>query len=67
MLSENRVREMLDYATVYGEFDENTPNGTPCEYGEDFASTMNTVRRSAIVLLKKILGDLPEDYVMVDC
>lgn len=56
MLSQTRVEELLDYATVYGEFDETTPNGTQCEYGESFATPMNDQRRSAIVAYKQVLG-----------
>lgn len=59
MLSETRIRELLDYASVYGEFDETTPIGT--------RSTHNTVltegQRHAIISYKKVLGLLDVDYV----
>lgn len=59
-LSNTRIHELLDYATCYGDFDENTPNGTPSS--ADVGNGMNDYRRAAIVLLKKVLGFLPEDF-----
>ena len=57
LLSYSRIRELLDYATVYGEFDENTPIGT--------RSTHDTVltegQLHAIFAYKKVLGMLPVD------
>lgn len=60
-LSASRICELLDYATCYGEFDENTPNGTISKYGEKMSSPMNDIRRHAIWVYKKVLGLLPED------
>lgn len=60
-MSLNRIAEMLDYATVYGEWDENTPNGATTGLAGE---PMNDYRRNAIVLYKKVLGVLPEDYVV---
>lgn len=60
MLSPVRVSEFLDYATAYGEFDENTPNGTRSQLSGE---PMNEYRRNAIVIYKRVLGLLPEDYV----
>lgn len=62
MISECRVRELLDYATCYGEFNEDTPYGTQCAQGESFATPMSQGRRSAIIAYKKVLGLLPDDY-----
>jgi hypothetical protein len=59
MISESRVRELLDYASSYGTLDENSPNGTPCQHG---GTPMNDARRAAIVAYKKVLGLLPDDY-----
>lgn len=62
-LSASRICELLDYATCYGEFDENTPNGTQSKYGPDMSTPMNDIRRHAIWIYKKVLGLLPEDAV----
>lgn len=59
-MSLNRIAEMLDYATVYGEWDENTPNGAITGLAGE---PMNEYRRNAIIIYKKVLGVLPEDYV----
>lgn len=59
-LSASRICELLDYATCYGEFDENTPNGTISKYGESMSSPMNDIRRHAIWIYKQVLGLLPE-------
>ena len=53
MLSRNRVLEMLDYATNYGDFDENTPDGTKPSHKNDTATPMNCLRRDAILLHKE--------------
>jgi hypothetical protein len=57
-LSVSRMCELLDYATAYGEFDENTPSGTEAEKCE--SSPMNDMRRSGIWTLKRCLGLIPE-------
>lgn len=62
-LSASRICELLDYATCYGEFDENTPNGTVSKYGERMSTPMNDIRRHAIWAYKKVLGLLDEDAV----
>lgn len=59
-ISVTRVAELLDYASCYGDFDENTPNGTPSD--SDVGNGMNDYRRGAIVLLKKLTGELPDDF-----
>lgn len=56
MLSETRVRELLDYASSYGTFTEKTPNGVPCQHG---GTPMNDARRAAIEAYKRVLGELP--------
>lgn len=60
MLSASRVCEFLDYATCYGEFDENTPNGTQSVH-ENISNPMNDLRRQHIFTLKQILGLIPEN------
>lgn len=55
-LSFTRMSELLDYATCYGEFDENTPNGTISKYGPGMSSPMNDRRRSAIWTYKRCMG-----------
>lgn len=57
-MSLNRIAEMLDYATVYGEWDENTPNGATTGLAGE---PMNDSRRTAIWVYKKVLGIIPED------
>ncbi len=62
MLSESKIREFLDYADCYGQFDELTPNGTltnPPKLG----SPMNNMRRSAIISYKRMLEEITEDQV----
>lgn len=59
-LSFTRMSELLDYATCYGEFDENTPNGTISKYGERMSSPMNDIRRHAIWVMKRFMGIIPE-------
>lgn len=57
MISESRVREFLDYATVYGQFDEMTPNGTLTD-PPNLGSPMNNMRRSAILAYKRVLDEI---------
>lgn len=52
MVSDHRIHELLDYATAYGEFDEDTPIGTKTEFG----SPMSVERKTAILCFKKVLG-----------
>lgn len=59
-LSYSRMSELLDYATCYGEFDENTPDGTISKYGEGMSSPMNAERRTAIWVYKRCMGIIPE-------
>lgn len=59
-LSYSRMSELLDYATCYGEFDENTPDGTISKYGEEMSSPMNAERRTAIWVYKRCMGVIPE-------
>lgn len=59
-LSFTRMSELLDYATCYGEFDENTPDGTISKYGEQMSSPMNSERRTAIWVYKRCMGVIPE-------
>lgn len=59
-LSYSRMSELLDYATCYGEFDENTPNGTTSQYGENMTTPMNDIRRNAIWVMKRFMGIIPE-------
>lgn len=59
-LSFTRMAELLDYATCYGEFDENTPNGTESKYGSEMSSPMNDIRRNAIWVMKRFMGIIPE-------
>lgn len=54
MLSTTRIEELLDYATTYGEFDENTPIGTPSESG--LGTPMDETRRNAILVYKELLA-----------
>lgn len=58
-LSFSRMGELLDYATCYGEFDENTPNGTQSKYPE-ITTPMNDVRRGSIWAYKRAMGIIPE-------
>lgn len=51
-VSTHRLRELLDYATVYGEFNEATPNGTTSDLGEP----MDDARRDAIRWIKELLS-----------
>lgn len=60
MLSRSRISEFLDYATSYGEFDENTPDGTVCPVG---GTPMNESRRISIFIYKRVLGLLDENAV----
>lgn len=56
-LSFSRMAELLDYATAYGEFDENTPSGTQT-VNPNASSPMNDMRRAAIWQLKRCMGIL---------
>lgn len=58
-LSFVRMSELLDYATAYGEFDENTPSGTEAK-DPRMSSPMNDMRRAAIWQLKRCMGIIPE-------
>lgn len=58
-ISTARICELLDYATVYGEWSEHTPNGTMTALA---GGPMNDYQRAAILTYKKVLGLLPEDY-----
>lgn len=51
--STTRISELLDYATIYGEFDENTPDGTTSDLG----SPMCPERREAMLTYKRLLAD----------
>ena len=57
MLSHDRVSELLDYASVYGEFDENTPIGTQSSHG----SILSEGQLHAIIAYKKVLCLMPVD------
>ena len=59
-LSFSRMSELLDYATCYGEFDENTPNGTQSKYGAGMSTPMNEIRRNVIWCMKRFMGIIPE-------
>ena len=58
MLSRTRIGELLDYASVYGEFDETTPVGTVSTHGTAFSEG----QLHAIIAYKRVLGMLPEDW-----
>lgn len=58
MLSPTRVAELLDYATVYGEFDETTPIGAISSHG----TVLGFGQRHGIIAYKKVLGLLPVDH-----
>lgn len=62
MLSASRIMELLDYATAYGEFSEDTPSGTET-VTPGISTPMNDMRRSAIWCYKRVLGLIPEDAV----
>lgn len=55
MLSRGLVTVLLDYATVYGEFDENTPIGTRSSHG----SLLTEGQLHAIIAYKKVLCLMP--------
>lgn len=52
VLTDSRLSEYLDYANVYGEFDADTPDGTPTTLG----SPMNGYRRLAIMVYTELLA-----------
>lgn len=52
------VAELLDYATVYGEFDEATPIGAVSTHG----TRLGFGQKHAIIAYKKVLRQLPIDY-----
>ena len=58
MLTPTRVAELLDYATVYGEFDETTPIGANSSHG----TKLGYGQQHAIIAYKKVLGQLPVDH-----
>lgn len=71
MISESRVREFLDYATCYGQFNELTPNGTLTDPPK-MGSPMNNMRRSAIISYKRVLEEISEEnanaaFKLFDC
>ncbi len=55
MLSHARVSELLDYASVYGEFDENTPVGTRSSHG----TILTEGQLHAIIAYRKVLCLMP--------
>lgn len=57
MLSHARVSELLDYASVYGEFDENTPIGTRSTHG----TVLTEGQLHAIIAYRKVLCLMPVD------
>lgn len=57
MLSHARVSELLDYASVYGEFDENTPIGTRSSHG----TVLTEGQLRAIIAYRKVLCLIPVD------
>lgn len=59
VLSRARISELLDYASVYEEFDETTPIGTPSSHG----TVLSEGQLGAIIAYKKVLCLLPEDWV----
>ena len=48
-LSTSRVEELLDFVTVYGDWDENTPNGTT---HDSSGKPMCDVQRASIIRIK---------------
>jgi hypothetical protein len=58
MLSHTRVSELLDYASVYGEFSETTPLGTMSTHG----TVLGRGQHHAIIAYKKVLCLLPIDW-----
>ncbi len=62
MISEAALQELLDFASVYGEFDETTPIGTISTH----KTALTNEQRGAIIAYKKTLGLLPADAVIAD-
>ena len=58
ILSHTAIGELLEYASVYGEFDETTPVGTPSSHG----TVLSEGQLGAIIAYKKVLCLLPEDW-----
>lgn len=57
MLSHAHVSELLDYASCYGEFDENTPIGTRSSHG----TVLTEGQLHAIIAYRKVLCLMPVD------
>lgn len=57
MLSHTRVSELLDYASCYGEFDENTAIGTRSSHG----TVLTEGQLHAIIAYRKVLCLMPVD------
>lgn len=60
MMTQTRVSEFHDYATCYGDHDENTPIGAFPKNG--LGGPLTHQQRGAMVAYKKVLGLLPGDY-----
>lgn len=57
MMTRSRIEEMLDYVTLYGEWSEETPNGTVSKICD---RPMDDIRRAVILTYKRVLGIIPE-------
>jgi hypothetical protein len=53
-----RISELYDYATNYGEFNWNTPTGTPSAHGDVL---MCEARRRGIIALRRALVERGKD------
>lgn len=60
-LSRTRVSELLDYASVYGEFDETTPIGTVSTHDTAFSEA----QLHAVIAYKRVLCLLPDDWAII--
>jgi hypothetical protein len=61
-LSTSPISELLDYATNYGVLQESMPDGQQrCGKVDAEGSIMNRERRTAIKVMKQVLGILPVD------